>query len=121
MTDKWKLVPPEPTGDMLVAASDIIASRFELDGPAEHAWYEQFVLDVYKAMLAAAPDPWQPIETAPKDRTKVVAYRPRPDISCYDVAAHDPEQEWWEDQYGDIVADFTHWMPLPEPPKGNGQ
>ena len=71
---------------------------------------------------------WQPIETAPKDGTRVLAFVPGenggPRILnwCSDA-------EWlhgWEDERGVILKDHpsssgapTHWMPLPPPPSSN--
>lgn len=58
-------------------------------------------------------DGWQPIETAPKDGTKVLVYT---EYGRTFVAA------WWEDyddwryHYEGYVTKPTHWMPLPEPP-----
>jgi hypothetical protein len=26
---------------------------------------------------------------------------------------------WWDDMGEKMIADVTHWMPLPEPPNGN--
>ena len=59
---------------------------------------------------------WQPIETAPKDTMKT-------------VLLHTPEGEqlgWWCERLErhltcegkELWSDPTHWMPLPEPPKG---
>ncbi|RVQ21809.1 DUF551 domain-containing protein [Sinorhizobium meliloti] len=84
---------------------------------------------------------WQPIETAPKDGTPIVVLRPKCDFGRYArvvVAQWGDEQQafiWAEhfdvfeddmdekDEKGFYVFDpfesneFTHWMPLPEPPK----
>jgi hypothetical protein len=77
---------------------------------------------------------WQPIETAPKDGTEIILYRPSDE--------HRSAKRWiswWYDktetQYGRITYEVhewwggtflsdperrppepTHWMPLPEPP-----
>ena len=68
---------------------------------------------------------WQPIETAPKDGTKFLAYWP-------DVHGNQSESvvTTWHEQYSYLLNAFhtpydsedwtnapTHWMPLPEPPK----
>ena len=69
---------------------------------------------------------WKPIDTAPKDGTKILLCRPtiRPDsfgVFCQ-VAA------WWEGENNWIVYmsqplekpvhfEPTHWMPLPAPPE----
>ncbi len=77
---------------------------------------------------------WQPIETAPKDGTKVLVYV-RGD-SLYPTAASYKSAAYFEKEYGDpdymeegwywafgYPSDFheeviepTHWMPLPPPP-----
>ena len=79
---------------------------------------------------------WQPIETAPKDGTKVLVYVPSDSI--YPTAAQYVSPEYFEREYGDrdymeagwrwafgYPSDFheevvepTHWMPLPPPPEG---
>jgi len=68
---------------------------------------------------------WQPIETAPKDKTKILVGR---------FASTPPEKngfmcvDWWRDSERDDVSytgfssfnphhwPATHWMPLPTPP-----
>ncbi len=62
---------------------------------------------------------WQPIETAPRDGTEIIAasiytVRGRPRVwnvylTCCDAAG-------WVTTRGGKAAP-THWMPLPEPPK----
>ena len=76
---------------------------------------------------------WQPIETAPKDGTKILVYKNKIRFGSneYDhfyfglnVYDHYIEIAYWTD-YGCKIDAFaplfdkdpTHWMPLPEPPK----
>lgn len=64
---------------------------------------------------------WQPIETAPKDSTQILAYafNERFGNMFYGVA------EWATKKSADTVAGWfwpyairpTHWMPLPTPPE----
>ncbi|MRX31867.1 hypothetical protein [Aminobacter sp. MDW-2] len=76
---------------------------------------------------------WQPIETAPKDRTAIIIAVPTKDQDDFHVgeAYFDPENydngDWWwaNTSYGDYhagpVSEInwhgpTHWQPLPAPP-----
>lgn len=61
---------------------------------------------------------WQPIETAPRDGTRILAYY-RADDGIYDVL-FDAEAGWVSQDYeitNFLHAAITHWMPLPEPPE----
>lgn len=67
----------------------------------------------------AAPSPgWKPIETAPKDGTKILgAAGGRVEIVAH--AQHKTARAPWRENYslGSICFHQpTHWMPLPEPP-----
>ena len=66
---------------------------------------------------------WQPIETAPKDGTWILVYKP------FNLYGFD-DSKWFVDKYivrwadecwnismEDKVIYPTHWMPLPKPPK----
>lgn len=59
-------------------------------------------------------DGWQPIETAPKDGTRLLA--------CWDINEPSYGVVWWEDgswvEYDadNRVSDPTHWRPLPVSP-----
>ena len=93
------------------------------------------------ALVASAPNAvqWQPIETAPKDGTRVLLWRgnaPSCGIWAEMVVAEYHHFKWrWPDKadnpstHGDWSDDeimdgfealecFSHWMPLPKPPEG---
>jgi hypothetical protein len=59
---------------------------------------------------------WQPIETAPKDGTRLLLFsrRPwdRPHVGYYCGPPHG-----WVTDHGWCGPKPTHWQPLPEPPK----
>jgi hypothetical protein len=56
---------------------------------------------------------WQPIETAPKDRT-ILLWVP---YDAWQVCAWDELHKEWVSTGGlSFDAVPTHWMPLPEPP-----
>lgn len=65
---------------------------------------------------------WQPIETAPKDGTKVLLWEAG--HAPYVGSRDDQDDEWWtdEDWANDAARCFpprcnpSHWMPLPPPP-----
>ena len=57
-----------------------------------------------------APE-WQPIETAPKDRTRILAYAGGP--VYLERYAHHEENDYSPRWISSLV---THWMPLPKPP-----
>ena len=67
---------------------------------------------------------WRPIETAPKDGTKIIAFDKM--MAEYFVAFFVSTgwiQEWRCDGVRGPEIDFdifpTHWMPLPQPPAGS--
>ena len=85
---------------------------------------------------------WHPIETAPKDGTRIDVwvlhtYLDYPKSWLVPSSGHRVADAWWEvgqwvetGQYDDTdplegeshhgwVASVTHWMPLPEPPPAN--
>jgi uncharacterized protein YaeQ len=65
---------------------------------------------------------WQPIETAPKDGEKILAWLV---TSCGSIGfvdtlywCSDDEPERWLNTHADeVYSTPTHWMPLPEPPQ----
>jgi len=67
---------------------------------------------------------WQPIETAPKDGTVIIVYGKFPykvnvQTVFYQTAAWESDEfkAGWTNASSSWLADVTHWMPLPEPPK----
>ena len=70
---------------------------------------------------------WQPIETAPKDGTQILAFCPDEEPTCVVV-------EWLSDDHwsgwvftDEVLSDIspegpnpTNWMPLPSPPDLKG-
>lgn len=130
----WKLVPEEPTPEMIAAGEDAFQWHQDAGG--------QWVLDdaspdaCYRAMLSAAPPPpaesgWRPIEEAPRDGTEV-------DLWGISLCSQNPKKmrqtnchyhcgEWlrWEALDGEPtwtrVVEVTHWMPLPPSPQPSGE
>jgi hypothetical protein len=125
MTDGWVLVPRGFVEFLLgETAFDGLwfgdAPRY-VKGDARYGqfWWRHDL----RAMLAAAPpvDGWQPIETAPRDGTSILAicasaYSPVAGVTWWNEAwTHysRPAEKW----HGGVVKWFpTHWMPLPQPP-----
>lgn len=60
---------------------------------------------------------WQPIETAPKDGSEILALWKRSQIQSngYGVVWFE-DGSWHEFDYECLVSDPTHWMPLPAAP-----
>lgn len=67
------------------------------------------------SIMALLPG-WQPIETAPKDGTRVLLYRPGEQIIGYWWRGAD--DEYWNAARGLEFYGPTHWRSLPEPPEG---
>lgn len=63
---------------------------------------------------------WQPIETAPKDGTKVLLWDDGVTIGEWSENVHPwNDGNWWVEGGQVTTQTATHWMPLPEPPKGD--
>ena len=59
---------------------------------------------------------WQPIETPPKDGTRILIFVPVPRDRIQ--AALWDDRDWEIIMGAGVNADApTHWLPLPEPPK----
>ena len=67
--------------------------------------------------MSAASDKWQPIETAPKDGTKVLIFVMGKNVM---QASYSRCNEYWIDCWCSNMSGVyspTHWQPLPKPPK----
>lgn len=61
---------------------------------------------------------WQPIETAPKDGTLILAAWDKSQaVSIVSYAKEPTGGFFWLTDDDCFVSTPTHWMPLPEPPK----
>ena len=115
----WKLVPIEATMEMCEA------------GWNEYDLQEHFsVRFMYERMIAVAPTPpvsedrWLPIETAPKDGTRLLLAKIGRDESECGVGVWWACTGNWSDQWKNWndgiepcgLSAPTHWMPLPKAP-----
>ena len=73
--------------------------------------------------FATAPTPpvsegrWQPIETAPKDGTRIIVVSETGSVWCGVYWEKRPRAgERWTSFIGPLRFDPTHWMPLPKAP-----
>lgn len=129
---EWRMVPKRIGYRERLAFENVI-------GRALNAEEGQRLWD---AMLAAGPDEWQPIDSAPTDGTEVLLYFPahprtHDGYPCEAAMRHgryvimtgdDANEGKWIGPYsdgfdielshttGDPYAKPTHWMPRPSPP-----
>lgn len=79
------------------------------------------ILALCDAALAVVPLPeWQPIETAPKDGTRVLLWR----RAIRDQPAPIMADGFWCETcwvWPYILSEPTHWQPLPAPPERAGK
>lgn len=72
----------------------------------------------YQAGVAAGRAmEWQPIETAPKDGTKVLAVLNRRIMDAFATPRNDGPAIWTFGMWSGEHIQPTHWMPLPAAPK----
>ncbi len=80
-------------------------------------------LDRIPKIISSFENEWQPIDTAPKDGSDILAISD--DLEIVTIWWNDDNNEnddkgcWSNSFYGMGIEEtkFTHWMPLPEPPK----
>ena len=103
-------------GDATCLCVDCDRHRAEMrEGAAE---IDRLTAEIERLRAASQ---WQPIETAPKDGTKVLVWRPYEDK---DHEAHcgvdrwsDVSGSWWNSRR---YQQPTQWQPLPSPPTQEG-
>jgi hypothetical protein len=76
------------------------------------------VLQIKKCQEGDLTMKWQPIETAPEHEAILVYGKSAP-YDIIRIAMQDIGNEWWieHEPFPYEEVEFTHWMPLPEPPK----
>jgi len=112
-----------PDPGKMVNARDVIAASLCMFG-AMDTHGRLIETDAILSALAAAgyviEQDWQPIETAPKDGTKVLVYATVLHPEKWGVhlepmvcaASYHPDAGWCVCE----IRDATHWRPLPTPP-----
>ena len=114
-----KLVPIEPTQDMLDEASFAFREAIKNTSGMQTLKVEDARVIEYKAMLSAAPSPWLPIESAPKDGTQILCFKRLCDGNpCEDNCAI--WVNWFTDFWGWNGNEYeypSHWIPLPPAPE----
>ena len=61
---------------------------------------------------------WQPIETAPREQAVLVCEPRRVGAGSYLLVARSRDGKSWWSIPGVYNCYPTHWMPLPDPPRG---
>ena len=77
---KWKLVPVEPTSEMLKAGGHSNSEWLNDNAPIGESWYAMPMPSVYSAILAAAPQPPQADEPCYCDKQDIG----KPGVTCGD-------------------------------------
>jgi hypothetical protein len=74
---------------------------------------------LYTSPQEREPSEWQPIESAPKDGTDILAIGRNygQDNSGFHYVNVHSFCASWLDSDGEEYAHLTHWMPLPKPPE----
>lgn len=110
---------------MTDARTIMLAALHSRDGHALKHTHGEIVDAIIAALSAGGKvieDDWQPIETAPKDGTVLLAYSV--EGNCFDLVRWDEHEDadegllktWMCDvSGGSMVSAFTHWRPLRKP------
>lgn len=122
-TDALRLVPVEPTREMIEAGMDFDERvlTLRLGRPPT---VEECQIGEWQAILAAAPASplpgggWQDISTAPKDGTEVLVMLKPKVIRLGWYFKPSSRTEGWCDENGKRIIP-SHWMPLPAAPTGD--
>ena len=83
---------------------------------------EYLLGEVEKALAAADAAAWRPIESVPRDGTRVIAYRPEApatQANVFEIVAGDnraTKSPQGVTHYTNGWCHPTHWQPLPAPP-----
>lgn len=123
MTDIKKIA-----AEMRLAAPKESADRLAYEGAREDLLdWKRRALKAEAALAAAqariaeleASQQWQPIETAPKNGTRILTYSPKDNEYCWKIEINKWKHSAW--QASPSMCQPTHWMPLPAPPALTGE
>ena len=78
-------------------------------------FHRQVIAAAEAALTAAKAGGWLPIETAPKDGTRILVWRKHATRPL--IARYQKDFEWFEDEDGVHLYHLIYWQPLPNPPK----
>ena len=105
--------------------TDIGRKDIDENWPIGWADYRLAQREAARAAIAAHDGGWQPIETAPRDKTHILGvvkagvvwlifWRTKEMSTRYEAQFDDG---WTRAGYSDPPLNITHWQPLPPPPK----
>ena len=82
--------------------------------------YHPFSLSELQQFAQAIQPKWQPIESAPKDGTRIIVGYGKQSGFPVQIVFYNKTYNFWS-HYGDAVFGLennaTHWMPIPKPPQ----
>lgn len=119
--DGWVCVPKQPTKEMLKALSDVPE-----DAPWRVLWLATIsaapLLPIHQKVEARTAPQLQPIETAPRDGSRVLLYAWSEPHRTYIklFGTYEQHVNLWKFEFGFAYPPRpTHWMPLPPPPNNS--
>lgn len=83
---------------------------------------KQWLKAAEAALAAYEKERWQPIETAPKDGTRVILSRTKSSVWCdckWEKMRRVPDR--WASFVGVVPFSPTHWQPKPTPPENSDE
>lgn len=104
--------------DLRALLADLEAMRGLLLGIRQQDYLDDTYrarIDALAAISEAKAGGWLPIETAPKDGARFLAWRKHATRPL--IARYWKDFDWFEDEDGVHLYHLTHWQPLPTPPK----
>lgn len=104
--DAWQaVVPPSGWGEPIKWG--------DFDADQQTIWDKAAVR--FACLIGPAAPAWQPIESAPKDGTRIMVWDSDGVTTAHWCAC---QENWTEIPHNnDERSDFTHWQPLPETPQ----
>ena len=95
--------------------------------PEGNIYLEAIDTFIKHSIALHAGNEWQPIDTAPKDGTEIIAYRPLahesndPYICICKTTPYESTSKQGFKHFTDRYCHPTHWIPLPQPPEQEGE